>query len=228
MDRQTSPYDRYALNYKGVLYKTEWVELTQVTSVRQKLDCPAVRLHRDGSPFYTLPVLRDPSTGKVIGDTFDIAVYIDKICPDGPPLFPPSSIGLHKAFNAQVDAIFTPFAILCFNKMPFNPETAEQSRCDFLWRMNTSVSWEEMLIRGEKRVKMVAEFKDKLGELAKFYLCDDGPFLEGQTLTYADIIVGGWLHWMKVTFEEWEDLLTWHDGRWRKIHEALEKYAGVK
>jgi hypothetical protein len=28
--------------------------------------------------------------------------------------------------------------------------------------------------------------------------------------------------------EEWEEMLTWHDGRWRKIHEALEKFAEVK
>jgi glutathione S-transferase len=230
MDRQTSPYDifpRYALNYKGVQYKTEWVELTQVTSVRQKLNCPPVRFHGDGSPFYTLPVIQDPSTDKVIGDTFDIAVYLDKICPDGPPLFPPSSIGLHKAFNAQVDAIFSQFAGLCANNMPFNPETAEQSKSEFLRRAGMTGRWEEILVLGEKRVKMVAEFKDKLGELAKFYL-SDGPFLEGQTLTYADIIVGGWLQFLKATIEEWEDLLTWHDRRWRKIHEALAKYAEVK
>ena len=77
-------------------------------------------------------------------------------------------------------------------------------------------------------MKMVAEFKDKLGELAKLYTFDNGPFLEGETLTYADIIVGGWLQFMKASLEEWEDLLTWHDGRWRKIHEALAKYAEIK
>jgi glutathione S-transferase len=184
-------------------------------------------LHPDGSPFYTLPIIHDPSTDRVIGDTFDIAVYLDKICPDGPPLFPPSSIGLHKAFNAHVDASFTAFVALCSDGMPLNPETADQVKSEFLRRAGSTASWEEVIIRGEERVKMVAAFKDKLGELAKLYIFD-GPFLEGQTLTYADIIVGGWLQFMKAALEEWEDLFTWHDGRWRKIHEALEKYAEVK
>jgi hypothetical protein len=93
------------------------------------------------------------------------------------------SIGLHKAFNTHFETMRAPFLRLCLNGIPFNPETAEQAKSDILWRIGTKASWEEALVRGEERVKMVAELKDKLGELAKFYLCDDGPLLEGQTLT---------------------------------------------
>ncbi|KAJ7268343.1 hypothetical protein C8J57DRAFT_1509533 [Mycena rebaudengoi] len=53
------PVTGYAPNpwkARGAL-QTEWVELPQVASVRQKLECPAVRRHRDGSPFYTLPMI---------------------------------------------------------------------------------------------------------------------------------------------------------------------------
>jgi glutathione S-transferase len=172
-------------------------------------------------------MIQDPTTDRVIGDSFDIAVYLDKTYPDGPPLFPSSSIGLHKAFNVQFEAMRTPFLRLSLKRIPFNPETAEQAKSDVLWRIGKA-SWEEALVRGEERVRMAAELKDKLGELANFYLRDDGVFLDGQMIIYADLIDGGWLQFLKATLEEWEDMLTWHDGRWRKIHEALEKYAEVK
>ncbi|THU85665.1 hypothetical protein K435DRAFT_763988 [Dendrothele bispora CBS 962.96] len=66
---------RYALNFKEVHYRTEWVELPDVASVRKKLGSDAVRKHFDGSPFYTLPVIKDPSTGAVVGDTSHDRVY---------------------------------------------------------------------------------------------------------------------------------------------------------
>ncbi|KAJ7764408.1 hypothetical protein B0H16DRAFT_1454945 [Mycena metata] len=62
---------------------------------------PPVCWHRDGTPFYTLPIIHDPSTGKMVGDSFEItappststraAVY-----PNGPHLIPPSTTALHE------------------------------------------------------------------------------------------------------------------------------------
>ncbi|KAK7056458.1 hypothetical protein VNI00_003013 [Paramarasmius palmivorus] len=218
---------RYALNFKGVHYRTEWVELPEVESTRKKLGCDPVRFFPNGTPFYTLPVVKDTSTGELVGDTFDIAVYLDKAYPDGPRLFPPSTIGLHKAFNAQVDAIFSAHARLFSDGLPFNPDTAEQTRDHFVRRVGASC-WDDLTYRGEARVKALEEFKAALGELAKFYIHKDGPFLEGETPFYADFIVGGWLRMMKEVLKESEELFTWHDGIWKRIHLALEKYAEVK
>ncbi|THU78272.1 hypothetical protein K435DRAFT_786324 [Dendrothele bispora CBS 962.96] len=214
---------RYALNFKEVHYRTEWVELPDVASVRKKLGSDAVRKHFDGSPFYTLPVIKDPSTGAVVGDTFDIAVYLDKTYPNGPSLFPPSTIGLLAAFNTQVDAIFSRFVKLFVHGIPFNPETAEQSKADFVWRMQGK-TWDDLDLRGEERAKALEAFEAALGDLAKFYRLEDGPFLAGETVTYADFIVGGWLVQMKTSLKEWDRLQSWHDGLWGKLHQALEKY----
>jgi glutathione S-transferase len=221
--------DRYALNFKGVHYQTEWVELPDVPSVRKKLGVAPNETHWDGSPFYTLPIIKDLSTGEIVGDSFEIALYLDKTYPNGPSLFPPSTIGLQAAFNAQADAIFSEFAVLCAYGIPFNPETAEASKSVFVW-MARKEKWEDLDVRGEERAQILERFKGELGKLAKSYSHRDGPFLEGENASYADLIVGGWLQFMKASLKdsEWEEMQMWHDGLWRKIHLALEKYAEVK
>ncbi|KAJ7484728.1 hypothetical protein FB451DRAFT_1233317 [Mycena latifolia] len=220
---------RYALNFKRVHYQTEWIELPDVASVRQKIGVAPVRAHRDGSDFPTLPVIKDPSTGQVVGDSFDIALYLDKTYPNAPSLFPPSTIPLQQTFNAHVDAAFNPFVILLVHGIPFNPETAEASKATFCWRA-AKEKWEDLTVQGEERVRTFEAFKVRLGELAKLYKHGDGPFMTGETPLYADFILGGWLMFTRVTLpaKEWEDLQIWHDGLWGRLHRALETYAQVK
>ncbi|TFK18967.1 hypothetical protein FA15DRAFT_230908 [Coprinopsis marcescibilis] len=229
---------RYALNFKRVHYKTEWVDLPDVPSVREKLGLAANRTHWDGSPFHTLPAIKDLSTGETIGDSFDIALYLDKQGPGAGQLFPPATIGLTKAFNKYVDALFTNnVVILCLHGMPMNPATAEQTKATFLWRTQKK-SWEEFDIAPEDRVKALESFKTVLGEFAITYSVGvdkstggGGPFLDGRAIpTYADLIVGGWLGYMSASLpgQEWDEVKTWHDGLWGRIYEALEKYAEIK
>ena len=219
--------DRYALNFKGVHYRTEWVERPEIASVRQELGVAPNRTFRDGSPFYTLPIIKDPSTGEIVGDSFEITLYLDKTYTNPPSLLPPSTIGLQAAFNAQVDAIFSQFVILFVHGIPLNPDTAEASRAAFLKRAGKE-DWEDLSVRGKEREQTLEAFKAALGGLAKFYRHRDGPFLEGNNASYADLIVGGWLAFLKVTLKEWEDVQMWHDGLWGKLHLALEKHAEVK
>ncbi|KAJ7136040.1 hypothetical protein C8R44DRAFT_662337 [Mycena epipterygia] len=221
---------RYALNFKRVHYRTEWVELPDVASVRQKLGATPVRKFRDGSSFYTLPVIHDASTDEIVGDSFDIALCLDKTYPDGPTLFPPSTIALQAAFNAYADNFFQPFVILCVHGIPFNPETAEASKAAFCWRAGKE-RWDELTVVGEERARLLEQLDVALGrEMAKWYSHSDGPFMEGENPLYADFILGGWLAFMSVTMpaKEWEAIQTWHNGLWGKLHRALQKYAEVK
>lgn len=221
---------RYALNFKGVPYKTEWVEFQDVTAVRKSLGAPPNRTHADGTPFYTLPIIKDPSTGEVVGDTFDIALYLDETYPSGPALFPRgSSRGLNAAFNAQVDAIFTQHVILCVHGIPFNPATIDAAKATFLGRAGLT-DWEQLTVKGEARTKTLESLRSGLEVLVRAYKQTDGPYLEGEAASYADIIVGGWLAFFKATVQadEWEQIRTWHDGLWGKLHQALEKYAEVR
>ncbi|KAJ7695495.1 hypothetical protein B0H17DRAFT_1272240 [Mycena rosella] len=215
---------RYALNFKGVHYQTEWVQLPDVPSVRQRIGVAPVRTHQDGSSFYTLPIIKDPSTGQVVGDSFEIAVYLDKTYPNAPSLFPPSTIPLQQAFNVHVDAAFGPFVILFVQSMPLNPDNAEITKATFCERAGKE-KWE-----GKERARTFIKFEAALGELAKLYRHTDGPFMNGGTPVYADIIFGGWLAFMNATLpaKEWEDVQKWHDGLWGKLHRALGKYAEIK
>ncbi|ODM23673.1 hypothetical protein SI65_01262 [Aspergillus cristatus] len=220
---------RYALNFKGVNYQTEWVELPDVTGVRKRLGAPPNRTHRDGSAFYTLPVIHDLSTGDIVGDSLEIAQYLDKTYPDGPSLFPHGSTVSHdaKGLNILVDTLFTQHVVLFIHGMPLNPATAKASKATFCERAGVD-DWEKLTVRGEERAKVLNSFKQALGNLADLYKKNtEGPFLEGATPSYADLIVGAWLSFAKATSKEWEDIQTWHNGIFGKLHQALEKYAEI-
>lgn len=124
---------RYALNLKKVPYRTEWVEIDQIEAVRKNLGVPANRTHPDGSPYYTLPVLHDHATGKLVGDSFEIALYLDASYPTDPPLFHTGTVGLTAAFNAQVDAVFTKFVALC-DQLPFTEVSLAKAKAIFAKR----------------------------------------------------------------------------------------------
>ncbi|KAJ7737543.1 hypothetical protein B0H16DRAFT_1664725 [Mycena metata] len=188
--------------------KTEWVEHPEITSTRKKLGCPPVRWHRDCTPFYTLPIIDDPSTGKLVGDDFEIARYLDAVYPSGPRRIPPFTTALHRALNIHVGEIF----ILCGHGPPFNPETAEQSKAEFV-RLTGVSSWDDITLHGAARTKQLAEFKGALG---------------GTSISYADMIIGAWLQLLKASLAEWDEVRTWQNSRWGRVLQALDKYAEVK
>ncbi|KAJ7615039.1 hypothetical protein DFH06DRAFT_128280 [Mycena polygramma] len=249
---------RYALNIKRVPFTTSWVELPDITKTRKSLGVPPCRKFADGQDFYTLPILRDPNTDTCIGDSFDIAVYLEKTYPDsGESLFPSDSshMGLdytspfanlvspvplseinttpeyrhYARFNREVDATFTAYVILFAHGMPFNPATAEVTKAASVARAGMR-SWDDLAVTGEKRVQMMGAFEDGVASLAALFAKNEGPFLEGKRLTYADVIVCGWLRMIHETAvaEEWEQVASWHGGVFGKLYEALSGYFELK
>ncbi|KAI6779930.1 uncharacterized protein J7T54_000230 [Emericellopsis cladophorae] len=248
---------RLALNFKAVPYGTTWTPITDVTRVRTALAVPPVRKFADGSDFHTLPLLFNPATGEYLGDSFDIAVYLQKHYPDAGAgdLFPPQPpaalnftvppgaeilIPLTEArpgafqdyaqFNVHVDAAFTLHVQLAMDRFPFDPATEDASKAVFTGRAGVN-AWEDLLLTGEARVQMLASFERMLGGLAVLYRRDEsGPFLLGTKASYADCIVGGWLRMMAATlpWNEWEALRGWHNGTFGRLHDALDAFATVK
>jgi len=224
---------RYALNFKGADYVTEWVDLSQVKATRQKLGAAPVRFFADGEPFYTLPVIRDTSTETetVVGDSFDIAVHVEKKYPNAPSLFRNGSIGLYAAFNTQIDDLFFHGVALCPVGFPFNPETEAECKAEMCRRAGIE-KFEDLLLPEEGRRKVLAGLESALGGVAKFYRfspdADDSPFMGGsEEADYADIILGSWLMFFSQTVPEFTEMRTWHGGRWGRLHDALEKYRGT-
>ncbi|KAJ8083027.1 hypothetical protein PM082_008890 [Marasmius tenuissimus] len=218
---------RYALNLKRVHYRTEWVELPEVTNVRKRLNAAPVRQFASGEDFYTLPVIHDQEKAEIVGDSFDIAVYLDKTYPDSGDRLFPNGVAMTAAFNKYFEAIFQRFGTLYVHGIPFNPETADISKAEFCRRAGVE-RWEQLSAEGEERKKKLEELKLALGDVAKVYTYSSGPWLEGgRSPTYADLVVGGWMVMLRKTLREWDDLKTWHDGLWGRIDSELEKFAQV-
>ncbi|KAG9188076.1 hypothetical protein G6011_01999 [Alternaria panax] len=244
---------RYALSFKRVPFKTTFVDLLDIPTVRKSLDCPATRKLDDGTDFHTLPMLQHAPSNKVIGDSFDIANYLQDTFPDsGGCLFPKESKGTgleyqspnkdtmffapltlnqgakneaYAKFNTHVDATFSAHVVLVAHYMPFNPETAEAVKAQMCKRAHLE-SWESIRIQGEAREQIKAAFKTALESLAALFKVNErGPFLEGEEANYADLIVGGWVNMMAVCMPkgEWEDFREWHEGVFGRLHDALQK-----
>ncbi|KAJ5115028.1 hypothetical protein NUU61_000787 [Penicillium alfredii] len=245
---------RLALNFKDIAYSTTWVPLPEIAQVRRDLGVPAGRKFGDGTDFYTLPILVDPKTNSKVGDSFDIAVYLQKTYPatGAGDLFPPQKLDFvfnpdsallvplsertesehadYSHFNTHVDAAFTAHTVLMAYNLPFEPNTAEASKAEFVRRARVS-SWDDFEVQGEQREKIKESFCRTLGDLGKLFLRDtSGPFLLGQQASYADLIVGGWLHMMRGTLpsDEWEEARGWHGGIFGRLYDGLEKYTQVK
>lgn len=175
-----------------------------------------------------LLLLQDPGSGKVIGDSFDIANYLEDMFPEsGGCLFPqdstrtgldyqtpykdtvfhappltPNQLGKNEdyaRFNLHVDLTFSNNVVLVGEFLPFNPDTAEAVRALFVKRAHLN-SWNDLCIRGEMRQQLMAGFESGLTTLAELFMVHEtGPYLEGSRATYADLIVGGWLNMLSAT-----------------------------
>lgn len=241
---------RYALNFKGVPYSTQWVQMPDITKVRCSLGVPAGRKFADGTDFYTLPIVTDSKTAAVVGDSFDIANYLQNTYPDtgAGDLFPSQQLDYvcpgdslvplseqnnsvhtdYARFNTNVDMVFSLHSQLMATGMRWDPAFEYEIRAEFLRRTGMK-SWDEIAIEGEARDKLKGSLRDALRDLAVMLQRDaTGPFMLGSQPSYADIIVGAWLRMMSKTLPEgeWEEVQTWHDGVFGKLHAALQQRFG--
>jgi len=243
---------RMALNFKSLPYSTNWVPLPDVEKVRRGLKLPPCRKFADGTDFFTLPIVEDPNTNSLIGDSFDIATHLQKTYPSlgAGDLFPTQTLDFthdlaslvplsdcsssefpeYAKFNTNVDGAFTMHVQLTVQGFPFDPAAEEVCKAEFVRRAGVS-RFEDFALEGEARRKTMDLFRGMLGGLGKLFQRDvSGPFLLGQTASYGDIIVGAWLQMYRVTLRpsEWEEVRSWHDGLFGRLHDALETFAEVK
>ncbi|KAL4973579.1 hypothetical protein BDW66DRAFT_168476 [Aspergillus desertorum] len=105
---------RLALNFTSVPYKTIFVPLPSIPSVRQSLGVPAGRKFADGSDFHTLPVIVDETTGAKVGDSFDIAIHLHERYADANggkgELFPVLKDGQKLDFRTPSTAMLIPLS----------------------------------------------------------------------------------------------------------------------
>ncbi|KAI9464244.1 hypothetical protein HD554DRAFT_1286084 [Boletus coccyginus] len=214
---------RYALNIKGVPYKTEWVEYPDIAALAKKIGAPPTATDNDGTPKYTLPIINDPNTGKVIADSFLIAEYLDATYPNGTTLFPPGTKPLIAAFESGVvgairEILLLQLAVSCHILNPVSEKYFRETR-----EARFGLKIEEFSPVGPKRDADLAKGKEGLAAVNAWLTKSEGKFVLGDTISYADSVLAGWLGWIKITDVIWKDVATWHSGRWATYLESVEK-----
>ncbi|KAF9478093.1 hypothetical protein BDN70DRAFT_913847 [Pholiota conissans] len=221
---------RYVLNFKGIPYKTEWVEYPDIENLWKKLGIAHTSLKADGRPHYTVPAIYDPSTGVYLSESLQIAEYLEKTYPDT-PIFPHNTLGLQWPFNdvftsnlSSLWNFITP--AICWKLNPTSEVYFRATREESFGQ-----TMENLFPKGDAAVAEWAKLREALGKVDVLYSKTSGPYLMGDTLSWADIVVAGYLTMIKVIFgedsQEWRNISTWHDGRWKKCIDNLKKYETV-
>ena len=77
MQIRTATYPiRFILSYKSIPYRTKWVEYLDIEPLSKNLGIKPTGNNPDGTPFYTLPAIHNPSTGTYLAESFLIAEYL--------------------------------------------------------------------------------------------------------------------------------------------------------
>ncbi|KAF8587651.1 hypothetical protein K439DRAFT_1630524 [Ramaria rubella] len=232
---------RYVLNFKGVPYKTTWLEYPEIEPTMRDIGAAPTGVKPDGSPFYTLPVIVDPSRRTpsggptIVSESFLIAEYLDEAYPTPGPLFPAGTKALQKLFYDH----FFPTAL-----MPVLPillpemlgHVNERSRP--YWRRTRelrlgavleeicpkdSEKWDKAWEDVQKGMKEIALLLDKNG-------FDSNGLVMGQHLTFADLTIAAFLETIFIVNpEEWHaKVKVWDGGRWERLRERCAAWRSIQ
>ncbi|RDB26481.1 Glutathione S-transferase-like protein ustS [Hypsizygus marmoreus] len=220
---------RYSLNYKGIPYRTVWVEIHDVEAFCKKNGIPPTH---DRS-LYTLPAIYDPTTGTTIAESSRIAEYLEATYPDTPKLFPGGTHALQHAFIDAYDATlmaFYQFAIPAAFKI-ITPNSQDYFRATREAYFGKTL--EDLLPTGQVRKEEWAKVKaafDKVDGWVKKNKASSLYFY-GTEPSFADFTVAAVLVWLKKIWgedsPEWQDIMAWNEGRWGTLLKEVEKYETI-
>ncbi|KAJ7505494.1 glutathione S-transferase [Mycena galericulata] len=220
---------RYALNYKGLAYKTVWVEYPDIADLCKKIGAEPAMICQDGTPHYTLPVIQDPKTGTVLSESLHIAEYLDSTYPDTPKVIPTGTFTLQKSFQVSCDQATnasTQFIIpaIAGILLPRSKEYYVRTR-----EVRFGKKLSDVVPAGEAHETAWKEFEEGLGRIDS-WMKEEDLFIMGDTPSFADLAITGKLQWFRKGFGEdsdkWKDIMAWHGGRWAKLLNNLKKYEG--
>jgi glutathione S-transferase len=226
--KTTSNPNRFILNYKGIPHRTEWIEYPDIEPHSKSLGIKPTGKKPDGSPFYTLPAIHDPSTGTSLADSYLIAEYLEETYPNTPSIFPHGTKSLQHAFQfssfgERLGFIRSVILASIYLKLGTQRNQEYFRRAKEL-AFGGQRTLEEM--RAEKEA-LWDKFRDGLNKIDECLAKTDdkGPFVMGDTISWADFYISGYLMSFKVVWgedsEEWKDIASWNEGRWENLLRAL-------
>jgi glutathione S-transferase len=201
-----------------------WVEYPDIESLAVKFGIKPTNRRSNGQPFYTLPIIHDPTTDVAISDSFEIVAYLDRTYPDTPTLLPKGSRVLQAAFEPAVLAAFgvAEYAIL----LPETHKIINTASQEFFWRTKNI---EQLEPEGDQ-TEHWKKLEDGLGKVDRWLKEKEEAqkYIAGDTISFADISLAARLLWPKRVFgensNEWRRISGWHGGRWGGLVEALKEY----
>ena len=226
--------DRYVLNYKGLPYKTEWVEYPDIADVCKRVGAGPTAIRRDGTPYYTAPILYDPLTDTYVSDSLNIALHLERVYTDTRRLFPPGTEAtmsmFHDALHDKVLRHIHPL-MMARTHAHLNPRSAVYFRRTREAMFKAKL---EDLAPQDKQEQMWKKVRTGLGVFDGYIQskCDAIIVFMGDGVTYADVILAGWLCWVRNLWgkdeKEWKEIVRWHGGRWGRIMAEFEKWEQVE
>ncbi|KAL0563238.1 hypothetical protein V5O48_018837 [Marasmius crinis-equi] len=207
-----SPYVRtlvFILRYKQLPYELVPIKFTDIERVARELGAsptvtsPATR--------FTVPIMKDSTTGRVVSDSPRIAQYLDEAYPDTPVVVPEGSLHLQELFKFNIYELAAPVYELSLRPALFKyfpkevqelpmftskpPPTAEQIREAYETTKKAFEKLGQSLNRGEP--------------FRSFLTGGDNP-------TFADFALVAMVYPLKFMHgeegEEWTEAKTWANG----------------
>ncbi|PPQ77824.1 hypothetical protein CVT25_015317 [Psilocybe cyanescens] len=251
---------RYALNYRNIPYKTEWIEYPDIEAHCIKFGIKPTGKLKSKRPttissgvestvtvekdYYSLPAIYDPHTNTYLANSLPIAEYLEATYPpsaSSPSLFPDKTHGLQVAFTTAYNLTTQDDGVAEFIIPAIYPRLNDASHAYFRRTREERFGGrrlEDVVPRpgSEEERANWGKFKEVTGVLEEWYAkTDDGerrtPFLMGDTLSWADLVVAGYTIWLRIIWGEdnakWQEMMTWHGGRWKTLIESLKKYETV-
>ncbi|KAJ7028386.1 hypothetical protein C8F04DRAFT_1119185 [Mycena alexandri] len=221
---------RYALNFKGLSYRTEWIEYPDIEALCKKIGAPHTRNKPDGRPHYTLPVIHDLSTGAIVVESSKIVAYLDATYPDTPRLLPPGTLGLYQAFEDAALALTPAIGLFVIPSVPriLNPASLEYFHITRGALFGKKL--DEVIPTGDAYGPAWQKLKDSFGKIDSWIRAngEESTYIMGDTICYADLFIAAYVLWFKLVLpEKWDEAKTWHEGRWEKLLENTAKYEAV-
>lgn len=219
---------RYALAYKGLTFTTQWYEWHKLGEALKAAGAKPTSLYPDGEERYTTPTIHDSLTGQVVSEAIAIGQYLDATYPDTANLFPPGATEAIKEFDRAWHKEFLPlFTALIV--MPVYHTMHPESRPFFRRTREKMLKCKmEDYLPEEKRPEKLEQVVKTMSTLARGF-DQDGIFFLGDTFSYADCVIGGYMIFAKkmLRSDEWAAIANSDGGRWVKILEYCEGLKGV-
>ncbi|CAE6337526.1 unnamed protein product [Rhizoctonia solani] len=220
-----NPYKtRMCLIHKGLPYQVEYLSFPEVEPKLKELGVPPTS---ENFPYYTLPVIADPSSdphGKptYVAESFAIAIYLDEKypAPEYPAIFPSGTRGVqHLLVNQYFPGFVTLLLPLLYPKLP---QLIDEQSMEYVRRTRPL----EMLkpLPKEEEIKKWQDVRDKFSILAKGLDLNGGDtFIMGSQPSFIDFVFGGVFFYIeKLDSSRMKEIATWHDGKWGKYWERLQ------